>query len=88
MKRRVLNLLISLDQFILSLITLGGTHPDMTISGACYKYGMLYPKPLVIYCMYFVDGLFSLLETDHCKKSYENESIGVKNYGVTNSSNS
>lgn len=36
-KRRVLNLMISLDQFVFSVITLGGSNPDETIPSAAYR---------------------------------------------------
>ena len=77
MKRRILNILISLDQTVLCLITLGYTDPDMTISGIMYKWecdGKFIGKigrP-------FVDFLFSLLEADHCKNSWFAESAQTR----------
>lgn len=71
MKSRILNLLISLDQFTFSLITLGNAAPDETMSAAAYRLeqegkwqGKLF-RP-VIDKLFFFDDL-------HCKSSFESE---------------
>jgi hypothetical protein len=71
LRRRLLNLLISLDQFALCLITLGHSNPDWTISASAWRWeqqrkpaGKLRP---------LIDWLFSPLEDEHCYKSYLNE---------------
>ena len=68
---RMKHWLIALDQFLLCTVTLGGTNPDWTLSAYAYEwekegkwYGFLRP---------LIDFLFSGIEKDHCKKSYENE---------------
>lgn len=38
LKRRALNLLIALDQFLFCLITLGAGHPDETLSAAAWRW--------------------------------------------------
>lgn len=38
MKRRALNLLIALDQFLFVLVTLGHASPDETLSAAAYRW--------------------------------------------------
>jgi len=68
-RRRLLHILIAFDQFIFSLITLGGSWPDETISAACWRLeeeGKLAGKifrPLI-------DFLFLPIERNHCYLSY------------------
>ena len=71
MKSRVLNLLISLDQFAFSIITLGKAPPDETMSAAAYRLeqegkwqGKLF-RPII-------DKLFFWDEL-HCRSSFESE---------------
>lgn len=71
MKRRVLNLLIALDQFVFVLVTLGHANPDETISSAAWRWERdgkwnAFMRPLI-------DRMFSWLEVDHCRKSYKAE---------------
>lgn len=72
MKRRLLNLLIALDQLVYVLLTLGHGSPDETLSAAAYRLwlrdqiGGRYFKPAI-------DLLFSPVERDHCEKSYRAE---------------
>lgn len=68
-KRRILNILIGLDQFIWVLITLGNAAPDETISAGCWRMekkgkwqGKLF-RPVI-------DFLFLPFEKDHCYKAY------------------
>lgn len=69
MKRRILNLLIALDQLAWVLLTLGHGEPDETISAACYRMeqagkwqGRVF-RPLV-------DALFRLFEREHCRNAF------------------
>lgn len=69
MKRRILNILIAVDQLVWVLLTLGHGEPDETISAACYRMeqagriaGKVF-RPLV-------DGLFSPVEKEHCKGAF------------------
>jgi hypothetical protein len=71
LKRRLLNLLISADQFALCLLTLGHSNPDWTISASAWRWeqqgkpaGKLRPV---------IDWLFSPLEAEHCYNSYLTE---------------
>lgn len=71
MKSRILNLLISLDQFAFSIITLGKAYPDETMSAAAYRLeqegkwqGKLF-RPMIDN-VFFWDKL-------HCKSSFESE---------------
>lgn len=72
MKRRLLNLLIAIDQLVYVLLTLGHGSPDETMSAAAYRLwlrdriGGRYFKPAI-------DLLFSPVERDHCEKSYRAE---------------
>lgn len=72
MKQRLLNVLIALDQLIYVLITLGKGSPDETMSAAAWRteqdgkiMGRFFRPKL--------DWLFSRLEDDHCRKSFESE---------------
>ena len=68
MQRRLLNVLVALDSFILVLLTLGKAHPGETISSAAYRSELNdqffgYARPII-------DWLFSPLEDNHCRSSY------------------
>lgn len=71
MKRRVINLLIALDQFLFCLACLGNSHPDETASAAAYrleKHGRLQGRifrPLI-------DKLF-WFDPQHCMVAYAAE---------------
>lgn len=72
MARRILNLLVSLDQFLFSLITLGGSNPDETMSAAAYRLeqaGRVQGK----FFRPIIDWIFSWNGDDHCRAAYEAE---------------
>lgn len=76
MKRRVLNVLIALDQLLYVLITLGNGHPDETMSAAAWRLeqkghwaGRVF-RPLL-------DALF-WFDPQHCMQSYESELIRAR----------
>ena len=71
MRQRILNLMISFDQFFFSLITFGGADPDETMSAAAWRLekngkiaGRIF-RPII-------DTLF-FFDDNHCKESYESE---------------
>lgn len=72
MRRRLLNILIAIDQLIYVLLTLGHGSPDETLSAAAYRlwlrdqWGGRYFKPAI-------DTLFLPFQRDHCKKAYRAE---------------
>lgn len=72
MRRRLLNLMIAIDQLTYVLLTLGHGSPDETMSAAAYRLWFLgrvggrHFKPVI-------DLLFSPVERDHCEKSYRAE---------------
>ena len=72
MKRRLLHLLIALDQLAWVVLTLGKGHPDETISAALWrmeqqgKIAGRILRPLV-------DLLFLPIERDHCYQSWLSE---------------
>ncbi len=79
MARRVLNVLIALDQLAYVLLTLGAGSPDETLSAAAWRteikgrwFGRL-SRPVI-------DGLFFVLtwgiERDHCRGAYLSERFG------------
>lgn len=72
MKRRVLNLLIALDQLLWVIITLGAGSPDETISSAAYR-GWLKDHPVAIVAKPVLDFLFLPFEANHCRESYTAE---------------
>lgn len=70
MTRRILNLLIALDQFLFCVMTLGQSNPDETASSAAWRMerdgkicGVFRP---------LIDALF-FFDPQHCKSSYESE---------------
>lgn len=71
-QRRILNILISFDQFVFSLVTLGWAYPDETISSAVYRYEQKGHR-LAIMLRPIIDFLFLPLEKDHCYNSYLSE---------------
>ena len=71
MKRRILNLLIALDQFMWVILTLGNGMPDETISAALWRMesqgklaGRLF-RPVV-------DALF-FFDQNHCLSAWQSE---------------
>lgn len=72
MRRRLLNLMIAIDQLTYVLLTLGHGSPDETMSAAAYRlwlrdqWGGRWFKPLI-------DTLFLPLQRDHCKKAHRAE---------------
>lgn len=72
MKKRILHILIALDQLAYVLLTLGKGHPDMTISAATYL-GHRNGKKYATVLMHFIDFLFLPIENNHCYNSYVSE---------------
>jgi len=77
MNRRILNLLISIDQLVLSLITLGAAYPDETISSFAYRcekqgktFGIFRPV---------IDKIF-FWDQQHCRKAYLAEVFRHQNF--------
>jgi len=75
-KRRLLNLTICLDQLALSVITLGSSAPDETISAAAYRLekqgrlpGYMF-RPVIDTIMFW--------DPDHCEHAYEAEVAGYQ----------
>ena len=69
MVKRILHLLIAIDQLVYVVITLGRGYPDETLSSAAWRAerngkltGRIF-RPLI-------DFLFLPFEDDHCYKSY------------------
>lgn len=74
MKQRILNILICLDQLVFSILTLGSSYPDETISAAAYRLelddkiqGKVF-RPLIDLIFFF--------DKEHCKESYWSEIRG------------
>ena len=72
MTKRLLNVLIALDQLIYVLITLGKGSPDETLSAAAWRteqegkfFGRIF-RPLI-------DLLARPWESDHCRTAFESE---------------
>lgn len=75
MKQRLLNVLIAIDQLAWVILTLGKGSPDETISAAAWRMeqqGKLAGRIL----RPLVDLLFSPIERDHCRLSFESERDG------------
>lgn len=71
MKRRVLNLLIALDQFLYVLATAGHGSPDETLSAASWRWEIAGKwqgkilRPLIDTLLWF--------DPEHCWNSYQSE---------------
>ena len=72
MRRRLLNLLIAIDQLIYVLLTLGHGSPDETMSAAAYRLWLL-DKLAGRYFKPAIDLLFLPMERDHCRHAYLSE---------------
>ena len=71
LKRRLLNLLISFDQTLFCIVTLGHSNPDWTISARAWEWEQRkkwngFMRPLI-------DWMFQMIEKDHCYQSYLKE---------------
>ena len=76
MKQRILNWLISLDQFLFNTVTLGHSSPDETLSAAAWRWeqaGKLRGRVL----RPLIDALFLPFERDHCQMAYLSELRGL-----------
>ncbi len=67
---RILHLLISIDQLIFSIITLGRAYPNETMSSAAYR-GELDGETLPKFFRPLIDKIF-WFDPDHCRTAYEN----------------
>ncbi len=72
--RRIINVLICIDQLTFALITLGSSAPDETLSAAAYRLerqgrwpGRIF-RPLIDRIMFF--------DPHHCRRAYEAELRG------------
>ena len=72
MKRRILNVLIALDQFLFCLATLGHSSPDETLSAAAWRWEQAGKLRGRVLCP-LIDALFLPFERDHCRTSFESE---------------
>ena len=72
MRRRLLNILIALDQLIYVLLTMGHGSPDETMSAAAYRLWLL-DKLAGRYFKPAIDLLFLPMERDHCRHAYLSE---------------
>ena len=67
--RRLLNVLVALDRLVLCICTLGGFHPDATISAIAYRrerQGRLAGKIL----RPMIDALLYPAQKHHCRRAY------------------
>ena len=72
MRRRLLNLLIAIDQLVYVLLTMGHGSPDETMSAAAYRLWLL-DKLAGRYFKPAIDLLFLPMERDHCRHAYLSE---------------
>jgi hypothetical protein len=76
-KRRILNILIGIDQIFFTLITLGGAFPDETLSSWTYRKSAT-GNTLGRWLHWFIDTCFYYLEKDHCYIAYLAEYEGLQ----------
>lgn len=67
-RQRILNILVALDSFLLSLLTLGKAWPGETISSAAYRAEI--HKQFFGRARPLIDWMFAPLESNHCFKSW------------------
>lgn len=72
MRKRILNILIALDQLLYVLLTLGKGYPDLTISAAMY-YKARNGNKVAEFFRVIIDFLFWPIEKDHCFESFVSE---------------
>lgn len=80
MKKRLLNILIAVDQLCYVIVTFGYGSPDETLSSAAWRMerkgklsGRIF-RPLI-------DFIFYPIEEEHCFKSYASEKYGIQRPG-------
>ena len=71
MKRRFINILIALDQFLYVLITLGNGAPDETMSAAAWRMERAGKWQGKLFRL-LIDRLF-WFDPDHCQKAFQAE---------------
>jgi hypothetical protein len=71
MKRRILNILIAIDQLVWVLLTFGNGRPDETISAAAWRMEGQ-GKVMGFILRPLIDTLF-WFDPEHCRKSYNAE---------------
>ena len=76
MKRRILNVLIALDQFLFCLATLGHSSPDETLSAAAWRWEQAGKLRGRVLCP-LIDALFLPFERNHCETAYLSELRGL-----------
>lgn len=71
--RRILNILIALDQLVWTIVTFGHGSPDETISAAAWRLELkghwfgVYGRPAIDLLFFF--------DKNHCRVSYESEML-------------
>jgi hypothetical protein len=71
MKRRLLHLLIALDQLAYVVLTLGRGYPDETLSSAAWR--MERDGKIAGVFRPLIDFVFWPVQKQHCRKAYEAE---------------
>lgn len=72
-RRRILNILISLDQCFFSIITLGWAYPDEMLSAAAYRYSVIQPHWFGKILHRVLDLIYYPIEKNHCYMAYKTE---------------
>jgi hypothetical protein len=79
MTRRLLHILIALDQLAYVLLTLGDGMPDETVSAALYRME-IEGKRAGRWLRPLVDWLFWPVDPYHCQTAYASERQGLHNH--------
>lgn len=73
---RIINILLTFDCFVFSLLTLGKAYPSESFSSAAYRAetrGLFYGRARPV-----IDWLFSWLgQTEHCKAAYYSAKLNL-----------
>jgi len=73
---RLINVLICLDQLVFSVLTLGSSAPDETMSAAAYR--LERNRQLAGYVFRPLIDLIMFFDPDHCEKAYHAEIAGYQ----------
>lgn len=68
LKQRIVNVLVALDQLVFSIITLGSSAPDETMSAAAYRLELAGRWPGRVFRP-LIDALF-FFDEHHCERAY------------------
>lgn len=70
MNKRIKNILIAIDQLLLTLVSFGACGPDETLSAAAWRWEQYEGRQIGKILRPAIDFLASPFEQDHCQQSF------------------